>query len=705
VLLAIAATLGALAPWFYARLELSHAKSAKPALEQTTNPEAPLVWRPLARPAGSGFVGTVTDADLVPIARARVCALFAVSEPTAPAPGRCTVTDEHGRWTLRELGPSSYRVAASAAGYTTARAEDGRALSPQSDPTELITIVLSRSGVALVGHVADATGGIVPHATVRAITWTTPATIIEVESDDDGRFELWLAAGPVTLLAQAPGYASANAFATAPSNDAELVLTPGGEIRGRVIAAHDERPLAGALVRVTPIGLPMQTTQRTAFSGPDGAFTVDSLEPNRYLVTAEADGARSDDDTSVAVGLGGVVDDITLRVSHAAQVDGRVVIAGRNAACPEGSVTLYPTGTATPNDPPRPTLVAEIEAEGRVHFGSVPRGRYGVRPECPNHIPSDRAAFVEAELDDIQGLSWEVVPASGLSIDVVDERGQPVPNAQLALILPPNTVDEGSVLMPYTANLEGHCDVPAALEPGLYKVGPRAGAKGEPIEIELRAGMGIVPVKLRFTGSGSIEMETRLPDGTPISSGLLVNAYPADETATFGSAIAGGQVAIGRYRIGPLSAGEYRVELNDGINPPFSFDSSETRVHVSAGVVSRLSLIVQRAAQIRGHVFDAQDQPVANALVRADYEPATDGFKNRIAHLMLRPNPILTDTQGQFSIPKLANGARFRVFARTYDGESAEAAGVTAGTSDLTLKLVAAGSKPDRKGTFAQLGE
>jgi hypothetical protein len=299
---------------------------------------------------------------------------------------------------------------------------------------------------------------------------------------------------------------------------------------------------------------------------------------------------------------------------------------------------------------------------------------------------------------------WRVEPGLGLAIDVVDDRGQPVPRAQVALRIPLDPklaatlrgraggdTDEDRpryMLVPYTTDARGHCEVAQTLRPGRYLVGPYAGLQGEPLEVELERGMGVVPLTLEVEGDGALLVETVSQDGEPISTGLFVQAYALSDTASLEHGVAGGAVGPGLFHVGPLPQGDYRVEVTDGVNSPFDLAPEGGAIHVSRSGEQRVLVRLDRSAEITGRIVDGWGEPVADTWVSAEPEAGNQGMAlfAQLAH----PKRVLSDDDGHFRLPDLTPGARFVVHASSPLGERAASAVATAGTSELVLELATA---------------
>jgi hypothetical protein len=302
----------------------------------------------------ASLAGSVRAKKGEPIAGARVCASdLALEAMSAPAP-TCVDTDEKGAYRVAGLAPGGYALTAEAKGFIPS-AEDGKRIVLGSGESKSgIDILLEEGGAKLAGIVLDATGGPIPGATVRVTRVTPPARSLGVISDRDGRFALWVTPGPITIVGEAFGYASARLLRTAPSSAVVLTLTPGSNISGDVVTTSDETPVANVVVRAVPAGGWASPMHPSGTSNADGAFTVHGLEPGEYSLVAEGVGWRGASSSPLAIGLAESLDHVRLHVSPAVFVSGKVVLRSSGEPCQQGSVTLGPTApwVTSPFDPP-----------------------------------------------------------------------------------------------------------------------------------------------------------------------------------------------------------------------------------------------------------------------------------------------------------------------------------------------------------------
>ena len=548
--------------------------------------------------------------------------------------------------------------------------------------------MIRHSGVRLSGQVLDAAGGFVPHASIRVTTRDASPRVTEASAAEEGRFEVWLAPAEVMVEVHARGYAQqAASVVTPPLDDLQIVLVPASSIVGRTVAYDTGLGVTDVIVRAVATGAQQGPSRYETLAGSDGSFEFDSLEPGRYTLLAEGDAMRSVAHPPLALGLGERVGPLTISMRSVARVSGQVVISGRRGTCRAGSVLLYappPVAGIRRDVDSLPRLSAPIDQDGWVRFASVPAGRYAVEVNCEGHASSSEPAPVVVESHDLAGLIWEVTPGGYLSIDVRDEHDRPVPRAELTVAAVPAESGVEPTLFPHTADAQGHCDV-GPLRVGRYVVAPYEPGSGASTEVELTDTKHQAVARLRLSGTGSLEVATTTEAGTPVSTGLLVSASASSRSAQ-GGAHSARMIAPGIYQLAPLTAGDYLVEVNDGVNPRFT-----TEARVDDAGTTRVHVVVERSSQIRGRVLDSDGAPVPDAWVEAHFEQTGDQGGDRLAEFLLAPGRSMTDPSGEFVVTNLAPGAHFRLLARSSDGESLAVANSNSGLTGVILTMSAVG--------------
>ncbi len=178
---------------------------------------------------------------------------------------------------------------------------------------------------------------------------------------------------------------------------ATTLRLPGGELRGRVVAATDGEPLAAALVRLFHDGhAERDDAIGHALTGPDGGFRFTGLAPGRYTLVAAEGPLGGTGSASRREGLevraDGTAEPIELRAQPAASASAVVTTDG-GAPIP-GATLLVVDAEGRPLGA---LGLAVSGADGRAWFGGLPRGEARVVGRAPGFAPgvSDVGALAD----------------------------------------------------------------------------------------------------------------------------------------------------------------------------------------------------------------------------------------------------------------------------------------------------------------------
>ena len=708
-------------------------------LRGPAGPQQPAVVRPktqakvaaseVARIADGSLSGSVHGSDGKAIPQARVCATTVRSEVSWTPASTCTTTDGAGHYLIAPLASTAYVVSATAEGFRSSSALVGGdiSLGPGEGKTG-VDIVLERGGARLAGRVLDATGGPVSGAMVRVLRRALPHDTTVASSGPDGSFAVWIAPGPVTVMADAAAYVPARVAHVAPSSDLVLRLTPGATLSGRVVAKGTGEPVADVRIRAIPSNGWPDPTRPSATSDSGGAFQIQGLEPGSYALLAEGLGWRGES-PPIDLGLAKSVDGVTVTVAPATIVSGKVVHADRSEPCSRGSVTLGPNDSSPPGRnatrpaAPVPMMVAELEADGSARLTAVPPGSYRVDVDCADAFLTDGPATLEVGPDKVDGVIWKVTRGARVLVRTVDGADRPAGNV-LLYVREGSPGDEASKsgegrprppLLSFSTGADGAYEL-TGLSPRLYTIEPSPEHKGQPATVDARQANKI-ETTVHLEGRGSIVVTVRTPQGTGVDQ-VEVGATPAEPDATSPAfdrdgkpgapgtvaprafaprlRLAGTGVGNGRFEIGPLAEGLYRVTVNDGINPPAEpIEWPQGLVRVGPGI-TQATVVLRRGGVLTGRVVDGAGQPLSDVWVTADCSAPPGGSRGRrfasTVSAAGSSGRTISDLDGRFRIERIASEARCTLRAEQPDGGGiAVVKGVQAG-SDTAITIAALGS-------------
>jgi hypothetical protein len=563
-------------------------------------------------PALSSIAGTIRDDDTTPLLHVRVCARLANGAT------RCATADDHGAYAIDDLVAGTYQIAALADRHLPMRS-DALVLG-LGEHRDGVDLVLPAGGVEITGTVSDLRGGPIARAEVYASPTTSFAS---VETDDDGRFHMWVWPGRIGVHAVADGYATAHAWNRAPATF-DLVMSPAGTLGGVVLDARTRTPVVGAHVSLT---------DRDEVTDADGRFQFEGLSPDRYIAIAVARHAYGRSEGSVRVGLGQHVDDVVVLLQPAAGVEGKVLVGAPPKPCAEPSLSLLAGDD-------RVALDSRAGPDGSVRIDGVRPGTYRLWVSCEGYTPI-MSPPVEVADGDVTGLVWTLGPIAEGTIRgrVLSSAGAPIRGAQVSAggreaISHP----DGSFVLEH---LEiGNVTVEVRSERG---VGP---ADGWGFDVDAGA---TVTSDLVLTAGGVISGTVTNPDGSPAAN-VAVRTEVGHEAAQRTSD------ASGRFQFVGLPEGRFELVADaDGDNA-----SRRQDVSVRPGQTSTATLVVApRTRRITGIVVDADGKPRTDVYVAASRDIFGDV-----------DNGVLTGADGTFGLGPFAAGT---YVVRGYESAGAEA--------------------------------
>jgi len=680
--------------------------SADPSAPGAGLPDAKTLRRrsdidPLTAPRAA-VTGTVHDEAGQPIAGAQVCADLEDPELVLPTrlPPSCTTTREDGTYRVAELFGAQHALYASARGYLPAIYRTQRGIQ-QMETTRLdlragvtregVDFVLEKGGVEVTGVIKDIAGGVIEDAWVSVgESWRSDKGSTFTQSDEEGRFSLWVEGPSVRVRAHAEGYGAGSREAAVPGTFVEVFLTPESVVVGTVVWADSGKPVEGAKVTASA---GMWGGGSSTLSGADGSFRLEGLEPGDYKVSVEDDLLTGLAEHKAPVGLGQSSDPVIVKVHPAFSVRGTVWV-GEDQPCSYGTVGLK----AKERKQMFPSR-SRGQEDGSVKHGGLLPGTYEVTVECDGYVSEPEypdLVITDASLED---LSWSVRPGQAMRGIVVDAKGEPVagarvsarakaskdPRAQRSNVWGERTEPDGSFaikgLLPATYELSVYHDDYASPE--------------LPIEAELPAGEDVDGLRIELPAQGRVEGVVR-DDAGQVVSNVSVRLRGS---SWGGSARTNDE---GQFVLEAVRTGEYRITAQRGwsetMRAPGATDDDDAgeRIDVLAEETTTIDLLVEsQGGRITGRVLGEGGEPIADAFVEAvresDSAAASDGgSRQRARWSSWSKQPVLTDEEGRFELTALSEGATYAVYANRKGGGEAIAEHVAEG-SDVELSIAPVG--------------
>jgi protocatechuate 3,4-dioxygenase beta subunit len=648
----------------------------------------------------ASIAGTVRDEAKAPVVKARVCAdgnSDSLPEDLLREPS-CATTDDKGAYEIKNLLPAKYEVSASGKPFRPTAYHPGGDKKKTRFPLAAgehktnIDIEMRPGGVEVTGVVLDLTGGPIGNARVWGGDggWRSRGASATTETDAQGKFSLWVKPGDVNVHAAADGYADGSESGSAPGK-LEILLTPESSLSGIVVDAKTNQPVEGARVMVGTSEWGWENGD-TVFSDAKGAFRANRLTPGRYVAVSRTDRGFGRTEGSTLVGLGQHVDGVVVKLYPAFRIEGKVVISTTKATCDEGGVSL--------RDPAKNKwLGTRSNPDGTVYAEGVLPGTYNVEAYCAGYQGHEKYDPIVVTDKDVTGVVWEVDPGATVRGKVVTKTGEPVPDVDIWARTVGGGARDKSGWGGGVSDRDGHYEL-LGMRAGSYKlelntdrgIGPKDGFK-----IDVAAG-ATVERDLILEDGGVIKGTVVDADGKPVS-GIEISARSVSDMYMWSSGEHKSDEA-GAFTLEAMRPGDYRVTArrswSDQLRKPGTTDDAKQgeKITVRATQTSTVRLVVEsQSGVIKGIVADTEGKPVSDAFVSAARESDAAGAQKssvQETRWSWDEKPVITSTDGTFSVGKLSPGS-YTIRAYRKGGGEAVAEHVAVG-STAKLQIKATGS-------------
>ena len=547
--------------------------------------------------------------------------------------GAAVATDAEGRYLVSAPVASGGRLSAASPWHLPGE-EPGRHFQAGAAGTLQGPTFSLRPTAILAGTVRDVEGRPFADAEVRLQPDTAgssrqwPRTM----TDERGGFRLRARPGlPWRVTAAREGFAPGTVTVPplaprASRNDLEIMLTRGAVASGRVLDA-EERPVAGATVRLFPAARDARDLHLARLTGEDvteatadaeGRFELRHLPPGRFDLIARAAGFVTRTMPGIEVPPGTAAVDLgTVALSPGAAIEGRVVDPrGQPIAGAGVMVSLDELSSFGSSMPSLDELTgATTDTEGRFRIPDLAPGTVvGLMVMAPGWVTAEIAGI---EAPTPSPVEIVLRPAARVAGRVVDERRQGIAEAQVVLTAEARRAVFGGQALPGGTLGQAMTDAAGAfviegVAPGTatliatassYRPARREGIEivegGDVSEIEVELSAGAV-VTGRVSGA----------DGLPLPSAdvEVVRQRGGDLFDLFGSMGLQTQTdADGVYRLEGVPEGQLSIaaEHRDHLRTVRDLD-------VEAGE-NRLDLLLERGLAVEGRVLGGDGGPIAGA--------------------------------------------------------------------------------------------
>lgn len=601
--------------------------------------------------------GKITDATGQPVVGASVSGLW--FDATTPH-SRETKSGADGRYKISGLGDEPMRnLWVRAEGFAQGSKEGA------SPGDNAVDFVLEKTG-SVVGKVELAAGGVPPAFRVQAfpeakegqerggfrIVVRAGADEDKVFTDPSGNFRLdGVDPGTVTITALTDGKTPARKSGVVVGAEqvvdvGTLKLDDGRTLRGRVVAAKDEAPIAGATITVTqPSGfgrmMGSEPPAGAAISALDGHFEISGLETRTYAIDA-GQPDYSPNSGRVDIPADHDPEDYVIHLSKGGTLTGTVRDAGHQPIANTGVLLVTPGRGDGPQN-------ATTGMDGRYSFEKLTPGEYTVIRAPTGGGPLMLfGGMKQVAVREGETTVYDIDEASKISLTGrILRGGQPVPNASV-FFSTPDPSGEAADLKQSRSDADGKYQI------GLDKAGTYmamvsltgggffgGGRSAVSIEVPDQPNP-VVDITMK---AASISGHVTNGDGKPVS-GAVVTAAPLGGSSTDRPrGLQDMSDPDGKYEIGGLTAGSYKLTVAAG-----GYRNAEVPQVAIANDDDTPSVDVKldSGRTARGRVIDAGGNGISGAMVMA--APAGTVSTGRDAL------PTTSDVNGGFVITVPADG-------------------------------------------------
>ncbi|MBN1422193.1 MAG: carboxypeptidase regulatory-like domain-containing protein [Planctomycetes bacterium] len=641
------------------------------------------------------------------------------------------LSGEDGSYAFRGLAPGEYRVLVTHSEFLP-RLDACAAVEEEEEPARLD--IRLTPGYAIAGTVIDAGGKALAGAVVIAeparVGARGIARIIQKMGDasdgraliDTGRAETGVDGGfrstglepiPYDLTVRKEGYIEAHAWKVpVPSENVVLILETGSAIEGRVVAP-DGSPVPAASLILTPerdataaanpmamfMGGdidPFRKRDHSAESGDDGTFRITGLEPDAYVLAADAEGfaplEKKVEVRGALVSLGDLV------LSYGRTISG-IVLAPDGAPVPGARVWIPAlakgvfAGMRGLGETQAALAETKTDDAGRFALDRLAEGRFEVRASADAY-GEGAAADVEAGSRSVEVHLQATKRIAGIVLDAAD--GAPIAGARVTSFgTRVETDGEGRFVLALSSPSAN----PMLSQGRVFLVVSHAeyDARNEMVEIPEEG----VPLEVRLPRARRIFGHVVDEEGRPVGGAKVRITTPGMPDVLLPFMEEGD-----RLQQVSSADGAFILRAPGGRSGPWQGGLTITATHLAYGVGREgpipipeegaawpeVTIILSQGSIIEGTVSDPAGAPVVGARIHAapSVPPGADRELRMISGLLPTSGgkTVYSGADGRYRIEGLWEGGYdIQADARGFATKKIEAVQIGRGTHPLDISL------------------
>ena len=580
---------------------------------------------------------------------------------------RTTTSDAEGKFAYENVPFGHYVL--TAVKDDNARSMEG-VIDEQNTHREVTLKIRAAGSISGVVHNAEgkpiAGALVLPHQRdTNGVYDDIRANGFRTKSDANGQFTLAnIQAGKWKLYARAKGYAAlVTDYIAVGEKNAQLVLTGGGSIKGRVI---DDATKQGAPNLSVVLG--SDAGERGSYSAKtdkDGNFQISNVRPADYVARLESPVLVLTGNAKATV-TDGKEATVELHVVRGGSVAGRVYDKDTNVGI---------AGAKMRADGPGKGAEATSDASGNYRINGLVEGNYQVvRSETPGYGRGDwrERSQVAVKLgQDITGVDFPCTKGAPVSGAVFDRDGQPAAKARIEArsgnqgdYADAQTKDDGTFEV-FGLQASDKLSLRAQKDDLVSEI---AGPMPLPAE-------GVQGIVLTLGTEAGIDGVVVDNNGRPVAN---VGIMATSGEVGFGGASERSDPK-GAFKVRKLSQGTYKLYASRGNS--FRTDKAAAVVPVEAGqVVTGVQLVLteEDGLTIGGHVTDEAGKAIGEAQVNA---------WNRLGS----NSDTMTDSSGAYTLTGLKEGDySIRVYHHSHSQTNKD--NIPAGSQGIDFVLAGRGT-------------